>query len=127
MTEQVGRDVTINIGGAIATGRTKSFSINNETIDVTSDGDAAIQRLLAKPGQKSVEASISGMFDNTELTLLDLALNGTDIEQKVTFGFTAFSVEGDFVITSFEISGEYNDAVTFSASFSSSGAFAKTA
>lgn len=126
MSEQTGRSVALTIGSAIATARTKGFTINNTVIDVTSDDDDSVQRLLDEPGQKSVEVSVSGMFDNTETGLLDLALNDSDIVETVTFAFSeGLSISGDFAITSFGITGEYNDAVTFDASFSSTEAFAK--
>ena len=129
MSEIIGRQVALTIGTAIATARTKSFSINNEPVDITSDTHAGVQTMLEAPGRKSVECSVSGMFDTTETGLLDLALSGTDIEQSCSFKFgsgaSPLTVAGDFVITNFEITGEYEDATTFSASFNSSGAFAK--
>lgn len=126
MSEIKGRKVTISIGGTtIATGRSRSLTINNEGVDVTSDGDDGIQRMLAEPGQKSVEFTMSGMFDTTETALLDNALSNDLIEEIVLDFGGAFTLTGDFFMGSFGVTGEYSDAVTFNASFSSSGATVK--
>ena len=56
MPEMLGRKVSISIDGTVvANARTKSLSINNTTINVTSDGDDGIQRFLTEAGEKSVE------------------------------------------------------------------------
>jgi len=130
MAEILGRKASVTIGGnTVATGRTKNLTINNELIDVTGDDDAGIQRMLNEPGQKAVEFTYDGLFDTEDTTLLDQALDGSDVsaEVVVTFPTTAgsFTLTGTFLISSFSLGAPYNEATTFSASFNSSGAVAK--
>jgi predicted secreted protein len=127
MAELLGRKVTISIdSAAVATARTKSLTINNENVDVTSDGDDGIQRFLAEPGQKSVEVSVEGMFDSADVTLVELSLNGSDVTTDIEFDYGTYTIEGTFNMTSYSEGQTYNDAVTFTASFASSGAVTKT-
>lgn len=127
MAEILGRKVTITIGAsARATARTKNLTINNEMVDVTSDGDDGIQRYITEPGQKAVEVSVVGMFDVDDETLPDLAL-GTDLSETVELDYGTYTITGTFVMPSYSEGQTYNDAVTFSATFQSSGAVVKSA
>jgi len=128
MAEILGRKVTIAQGATptvIAVARTKSLTISNEAVDVTSDGDDGIQRYLNEPGQKAVEVSVEGMFDASDETLIDLSLSN-DLISALLFDYASYTIGGDFFMTSYSQSMTYNDAVTFSATFASSGAVVKT-
>ena len=130
MAELLGRTVTISIGSplaVVATARTKNLSINNEVIDVTADGDSGVRRYLSQPGEKAVDVSVDGMFDSADATLLDLSLNGSDVSIPVSFDFGTYTVSGTFVMPSFSMGLPYKEAVTFSATFNSSGAVVKSA
>jgi len=123
MAEILGRKVTISVGGTpIATARTKNLTINNEAVDVTSDGDDGIQRMLDEPGQKSVEIAIEGLYEGS--SLMDIALDGTLI-QAVELDYVSYTLEGDFFMSSYSEGQPYNEAVTFSATLMSSGAVIK--
>lgn len=127
MAEQLGRKVTITIGSeARATARTKNLTINNEMVDVTSDGDDGIQRYITEPGQKAVEVSVEGMFDVDDETLPDLALS-SDLSEDIELDYGTYTISGTFVMPSYSEGQTYNDAVTFSATFQSSGAVVKEA
>jgi predicted secreted protein len=139
--EFIGRAVAVKIGTVyVATARTKSFTINNEAVDITSGGDKGIQRLLVRAGQKSVEISIEGLEDLSKTGLptslfkfaLDNGIDGTSLMKAVSFEFYLTNVQsgtnkpdiiltGDFFLASYQQSQGYNEAVTFSASFNSSG------
>lgn len=125
MSEILGRKVAISIGGVVAANaRTKSLSINNETIDITADGDDGVQRFLTEAGQKSVEVSVDGLEIDDALLVLSL---GTDISTEIIFTYPTYTITGTFVMPSYSQSLPYNEAMTFSASFSSSGAIVKAA
>ena len=127
MAEQLGRKVTISIGGAVvATARSKSLSINNEMVAVTSDGDDGVQRFIHEPGEKSVEISVNGMFDTTDVTLPELALS-SDLSTEIILDYDAYTITGTFVMPTYSEGLEHADAQTFDASFSSSGAVVKAA
>lgn len=123
MAEMLGRKVSISIGGnVVATARTKNLSINNEMIDVTSDGDSGIQRFLNEPGQKGVEISVEGLMDDD--SLLTKALSN-DLSAAVVLDYGTYTISGTFVMPSYSEGIPYNEAVTFSATLSSSGAVVK--
>lgn len=120
MAKQLGRKVTIKIGGnVIAAARTKNLTINNEPVNVTTDGDDGIQTLLAEPGEKAVSVSVEGLGDQT--ALVDVAL-GDDLIEAVEFDYGSFTISGDFFQASYTEGQPYNDAITFTAEYQSSGA-----
>lgn len=130
MTEILGRTVTISAGDplvVIATARTKNLSINNEVIDVTSDGDTGIRRYLDEPAEKAVDVTVDGLYDSASTTLLDLSLNATNVSTNISLDYGDFTIAGKFVMPSFTSGLGYKEAVTFSATFNSSGAVVKTA
>ena len=120
MAKQLGRKVTIKIGGvAIAAARTKNLTINNEPVNVTTDGDDGIQTLLNEPGEKAVSVSVEGIGDQT--ALVDVAL-GDDLVESIEFDYGSFSIIGDFFQASYAEGQPYNDAITFTAEYQSTGA-----
>ena len=126
MSEMLGRKVTISVDGTVvANARTKSLAINNTTINTTADGDDGIQRFLIEPGEKAIEVSLEGL--EIDDVLLDLSLSTTDITAVILFTFPTYTITGTFIMPSYSQSLPYNEAITFSASFSSSGAIVKAA
>jgi predicted secreted protein len=120
MAKQLGRKVTIKIGGvAIAAARTKNLTINNEPVNVTTDGDDGIQTLLNEAGEKAVSVSVEGLGDQT--ALVDVAL-GDDLVEAIEFDYGTFSITGDFFQASYQEGMPYNDAITFTAEYQSTGA-----
>jgi predicted secreted protein len=120
MAKQLGRKVTIKIGGvAIAAARTKNLTINNEPVNVTTDGDDGIQTLLNEAGEKAVSVSVEGLGDQT--ALVDVAL-GDDLIEAIEFDYGTFSITGDFFQASYQEGMPYNDAITFTAEYQSTGA-----
>lgn len=126
--DTIGRKVSISVGGSVvATARTKSLTINNSAINVTTDGDAGIQELLAESGEQSVEVSVDGLFLSSDTALLDEALTAPNSAalSAIVFDYGTFTITGNFKQTSYNEGMPYNDAITFSASYSSSGAVVK--
>jgi len=120
MAKQLGRKVTIKIGGvAIAAARTKNLTINNEPVNVTTDGDDGIQTLLNEAGEKAVSVSVEGLGDQT--ALVDVAL-GDDLIEAIEFDYGTFSITGDFFQASYQEGMPYNDSITFTAEYQSTGA-----
>jgi len=122
----IGRKVSISIGGTVvATARTKSLTINNTSINVTADDDAGIQALLAEMGEKAVSTSVDGMRLLADTTLLELSLSSTPSAEIVLTYEGGYTLTGTFFQDSYSEALAYNDAVTFSSSYSSSGAMVK--
>lgn len=89
MSNAIGRLCRLKKGGVvIASLRTKSLSINNENIDVTTDDDSGLRTLLDEPGEKSVEISADGL--GYQSTLTDYALGSTSQDTfAMSYGGTA--------------------------------------
>lgn len=126
MTAFVGRKATITKGATpIAAIRTRTVSINNEPVDITSDDDNGFRTLLQNPGTKTLDLSIEGVAKDA--TLLTSVMSTTDIIETLSILFpTIGTIAGDFVVASFEVAAPYNEAATFTASLQSSGAFTFT-
>jgi len=111
--------------------QSKSFSINNEMVDVTTDDDAGWRTLLADPGLRSVEVTVSGITSD-EVLLADVmaaSISATTLDVTLPTSLSsAGTLSGEFYISNFEENaGSSDGAVEFSASFMSSGEITYTA
>ena len=118
----------LKVDGAVVAGlRTRGLSVNKEAIDVTSDDDDGFRKLLSEAGQVSLDMSIDGLTKDAELRAA--ALTSTSITLT---GVTVEYPNGDelsfdeVMMNSFEESGSYNEAISFTASLQSSGAWTYT-
>lgn len=120
-----GSPTPLLIGGV----RTKSMSLNGEPIDITSDDDAAVRKLMDEPAELTMEITVSGITKSD--TLRVEALSTTDRVLPTEFGFpgsvTNGKIAGDFYLASYTETGEYQGAATFEATFQSTGALTYTA
>ena len=132
MTAFVGRKAVLSFGSplaAIAALRTKTMTLGNEVIDVTSDDDAGFRALLDGPGTKTLDMSFEGVTKDVASlnSLITLAMSGTDIVDTFSILFPSIgTMAGPFALTSFEIGAPYNEGSTFSASIQSAGTFTWT-
>ncbi len=102
--------------------RSTSITHNEETVDVTSKDSSQVRELLAGAGIYSVTISGSGILtDSSSLTTLESAMNASDFHnfQVVVADFGTY--EGEFALTSLEISGEHNGEVQYSVTLESAG------
>lgn len=131
---KIGREFLIKKNGVTLAGvRTKSFSFAGEPIDVTTDDDTGFRTLLAESGQEAIDISVEGLTKDVvirgaalgsgSLMLTDITLVFPKTGTQATSGD---EISGNFFLTSLEESGTYNDAMTFSASLQSSGAWTYT-
>ena len=117
---------TVLAGTLLATGRTKTMTINREPIDVTADDSLAWRELLATIGSRSCDISIEGVVDLAARTLLTDALAETLDVYTLEYE-DGSELSGTFSIGSYEESGEHTGDLTFSTSLASSGAVVFTA
>lgn len=103
---------------AIAGMREEGFSISIAENDVTDKDDEAWRKLMAG-GIKSVSLSGSGITKTDDL--LKLSLSDETIVNMEIVRETGAKLAGAFEIRSYEGTGPYEGAETFSASFESSG------
>lgn len=106
--------------------REKSQSHSAETIDESGSGKDGYQHLLPD-GRRSVSLSGSGVAkDGTALQLVKSAVESASIvrlKADLDIGDETEEIIADFHVGSFEITGSYQDAVTFSASFQSASPY----
>lgn len=128
MAKAIGRKFLVKKAGVtIASSRTKSFSWGGEPVDVTTDDQNGIRELLADLGQQQLDISLEGLTDSTILRDIALEPATTKMLTDITLEFDNGDViAGNFLMTSYDESGANNDAVNFSASFQSSGAWTLT-
>lgn len=140
MAKQKGRLLLIKIGDGATTEafttlcglRSKTMTINNSEIDVTTvDCDAPGGPLWTEvmDGAKRVSVSGNGYFkdDVNEATLNTLALSADPVAnfQVIVPDFGTFA--GAFHVSTLEYGGEQEDGVTYSLTLASSGAVTFTA
>lgn len=126
MAAESGRNLVINKNAtAIAGVRAKTITTGNEAIDISTDDELGWRTLLTNPGQRTFDISIEGVTKDTVLRAAAFGANLllTDITVDFPDGAT---LSGDFYFNNYEESGNYNDAVTFSASLQSSGVITYT-
>lgn len=140
MAKQKGRTLLVKIGdGAspevfnVLCGLTsKTFSINNSEIDVTTadcDDPAGVMWTEVLDGAKRISLSGNGYFEDseTEERAREVAMDPTPIAnfQVIVPDFGTF--EGAFFFATLDYSGEQEGGVTYSLSLSSTGPIAWTA
>ena len=128
MAAQKGSDMLIKIESgstfaALAGLRTKTMTINAETVDVTnSDSTNKWRELLAGSGIKSISVSGSGVFkdDTTDGTVRTEMFNQTILEYQVVVpDFGTF--EGEFQMSQLQFAGEHNAELTWDITLESAG------
>lgn len=122
-----GRKLRISKGAtAIAGARADNLTINNEPVDITDKDDLGWRTMLADVGVRSVDAEATGvLLDSTILTVAMGTASGLLAAYTIDVdGIGAFT--GDWFLTSFALTGEQADAITFTASIQSSGTITYT-
>ena len=130
MAAQKGRNILIQISDGVSPAtfttiagiRSKTITINNESVDITTSDEAPWRILLGDTGMRSVSLSGAGVFqDDATINLIeDLAFNGT-LEEFLIIFENNDQIQGIFQITSFEYGGEHVGEQTYSISFESGG------
>lgn len=129
-----GRDLTVDWSATTLVGiRTRSLSSSAEAVDVTTDDSLGWRTLLAQPGMQSAEISVGGVTNDEVLIaamyagdVLGRTLTSATVNLPSALSVPG-SVEFDAFISSFEITGEHDGAVEFTATLMSSGPITYTA
>ena len=124
---ELGRDVTITVGGVSLKGRqSKGISINNGEIDVTDDDSSGFRELMAQAGVQSIDLPLSGVIKNREI-MNTLVGTGSKMYATLITYTDGSTLAGDFFWQSYSETGESNGAYTFDSTLLSSGAVVFTA
>lgn len=127
MAKTAGRDVVVAIAStAIAGGRVKSITRNGTPIDDSDADDNEYMSMLADTfAEDTMEITISGLEDGTVLRDIAFTLSAADRHlSDLTFEFPgtpADSISGNFILTSYSITGDYREATAFEATFVRNG------
>lgn len=110
--------------------RTRGMTVTNDYVDVTNDDDAGWRTLLADPGVRSVEVTIGGITTDEVLLAAIMAASmtsGTLVGNLPSSLTTPGDMSGEYLVSSFEQSGNHDGEVEFTATFMSTGAVTYTA
>jgi len=130
-----GRALTIDWDSTTLVGvRTRGFTISNEYVDVTTDDDASWRKLLADPGLRSMEVT-AGLIVSDEVLLNEImtaSITGETLTANLPTGTAAGittpgTLSGNFLVSSYEQTGEHDGAVECSVTFMSDGEITYTA
>jgi predicted secreted protein len=124
-----GRGLLIKIAAtAIAGARANSMTIDNSPVDITDIASGGFRELGSFSGQRSMDLSISGVWDDKVFRGKALAADTALLLTDCTLDFAdGGDIAGNFFLASYEESGEHDGAVTFTATLQSSGTFTYTA
>ena len=126
-----GREFTFDWDSTTLVGvQTRGATMSNDMVDVTTDDDAGWRTLLATPGLKSLEVSISGITSD-EILMSEFFNASTTGETLAATLPSSLGTPGNFTgtyhLSSFEVTGDHDGAYEFSSTFMSSGAVTYTA
>lgn len=122
MAAKLGRKLLVTWGGTPLAGvREKGVNRNGEPVDVTSDDDNGWRTLLTEAGQNQIDISISGVSKNPDLRA-DWHAGSRTKTLEITDTITGEETTGTYFLASYNETGSYNGAVTFEATFQSTGA-----
>ena len=130
-----GRKLTIDWDSVTLVGvKTRGFSITNDHVDVTTDDDVGWRKVLADPGLRSIEVTVGGIVSDEILVaeMMKASIEGEPLDMLLPTGTAAGvstpgKLAGQFVVSSFEQTGESDGSVEFSATFMSDGEITYTA
>lgn len=109
--------------------RTTSFSMNKETVDITSQDDTnRYRQLIANAGVKSIDVTGSGVFKDAAADATARTYWAADTIRNWRLTIPSFyRIVVQMSVTSIEYAGEHNGEVTYSISLNSAADPAFTA
>ena len=127
MAKAPGRNAKVYKNAVLIGGvRVTNISIDSTPIDVTDNDSAGLQELLPESSMRVLSFDIEGVYKDP--VLRDIALDPdasqllTDMTFKVGDALAAVdTIGGSFFMLNYKEGNDYKEAVTFSASFTSSG------
>lgn len=131
MAASAGRDFALSIsldGGStftpLAGMKARSFDINGTNVDVTTaDSAGRWQEMLASAGVMSLSIDGQGVWQRDAMgkQVIQNMVAQTLMRLRFASSSSGIQIDGTFLVDSFKLSANYNDANTFDAKFVSSG------
>ena len=102
--------------------KTTQLSINGDAVAITNKGSGGWRELLSGAGVRSVSVAASGIFTGStaEAQVRSLALTGTLDDYQLSFE-SGERMQGRFLVTRLDYSGDYNGERKYTLSRASSG------
>ena len=131
----VGRKTLLSKNSVVIAGvRTKGIAWAGGSINLTSGEDDGIQCLANEAAEQSITISAEGLLKTNLLKDIALDPAASKLLTDLSFSFaivdesntTNGTLTGDFLMTAFDEGAPYNEGITFSATFESSGAWTYT-
>lgn len=129
MAKEAGRLCVIKKNGTtISGGRNVGITVNGTPINISDQNDGGLAKYLGGVMTgKSLELTLEGYEEDNILRDISLGPDADKFMTDLSFEFPdGDTVTGDFVLMSYSETGPYEDGQTFSASFSSDGAWTHT-
>jgi len=124
MAATTGRAVLITWDSVDIAARTKTITINGAPIDVSDDRSDGWREVLATSvDEKGMNIAIEGLYKGSDLRLK----NNTEGAATITMPGSEGTITGQFVLTGFELQGEYKEATKFTAELHSTGVVTQAA
>lgn len=127
MTADAGRTVGLYWGAPLTLSagvREKGIKANGDPIDITNDDSAGWRTLIDKAGVNSIDISVSGVLVDTKLKadwFAGASASGRRMQALELRYPDNSKVAGTFYLQSYNDTGKVDDAITFEATFASSG------
>jgi TP901-1 family phage major tail protein len=138
MAAQKGRLFVFKVGDGgspetfttVAGSRNVTFTNGNSLVDITNKDSNGFRTLLADAGTKTLDVTIDGVFTDEASydSVRDSSFNATEKNYQIIIptGSGDDTIEGAFLISSFDQGGAFDAEVTYSFSLQSTGAFTLT-
>lgn len=132
MTNYTGRAFLLKTGTwaggtTVAECRAHTLRINHEAVDITNKDSNGFRTLLEGAGTKSITITGGGVMTNAAGLETFQGYGNTGSINAMAMGWAdTDTIEGSFMVTSFEVAGEYNGEQAFSFTLESSGSWTFT-
>jgi len=120
---KIGNGAPTPVFSTVAGLRTTQLSINGEAVVITNKSSAGWRELLPGAGVRSVSVTAAGVFTGSaaETRLKSNALAGTVDDFQLVFE-SGEQMQGKFLLTRLDYSGDFNGERAYTLSLESSGA-----
>jgi len=129
MAKAAGRLATLSKDSTVIGGtRVTNIQVDYTPIDVTDNDSDGLQELLALSGMSVMTFDVEGVYKDPVLRDIAMDPTTTQLLTDLTFDFAdggvgSATVSGSFFMLNYKEGNDYKEATTFSASFTSSGAW----
>jgi len=129
MAKAAGRLATLTKASTVIGGtRVTNIQVDYTPIDVTDNDSGGLQELLALSGTSVMTFDVEGVYKDPVLRDIAMDPTTTQLLTDLTFDFAdggvgSATVSGSFFMLNYKEGNDYKEATTFSASFTSSGAW----